>query len=199
MTPLRFGLFPGAFNPPTNAHVTLIRAAAAHVHRVVAVIPRTFPHKTYTDASLEQRIEMLEAVRPGVGFDIRTTRGGLFIEIAREFREGSPQDLDLWFICGRDAAERIVGWDYGQPEAITGMLEEFGLLVAARQGEFAPPPRLAHRIRRLEIPPGLDDISGTEVRGRIVRGEPWEHLVPPAAVPLVRRYYGPPRGQSKSG
>jgi nicotinic acid mononucleotide adenylyltransferase len=31
MTPLRLGLFPAAFNPPTNAHAALIRAAAAQV------------------------------------------------------------------------------------------------------------------------------------------------------------------------
>lgn len=197
MARLRLGLFPAAFNPPTNAHTALIRAAAGHVDRVVAVMPRNFPHKTYGDISLEHRVEMIEAVRPDVGFDIRITREGLFIDIAREFRAASPGDLDLWFICGRDAAERIVGWDYGRPGAITGMLNEFGLLVAARRGEYVPPPQLAHRIRRLEGPPGIEDISGTEVRRRIQCGEPWEHLVPTAAVPLVRRFYGPLPARSK--
>ena len=123
---------------------------------------------------------MLEAAAPDTGFEVRVTEGGLFIEIARELKRES--DGELWFICGRDAAERIVEWDYGHPQAIHHMLDEFGLLVAERQGRYEPRPELAHRIRHLQVSPEIGEISSTEVRSRIARGERWEHLVPPAAV-----------------
>ena len=69
------------------------------------------------------------------------------------------------------------------------MLEEFGLLVAARQGEFAIPPHFSHKVRPLLMNDGFDDVSATEVRRRIAAGEPWEHLVPPEILTLVRQIY----------
>jgi hypothetical protein len=75
-------------------------------------------------------------------------------------------------LCGRDAAERIVHWDYGAPGAIEKMLEEFSLLVAARRGEYVPPPSLAHAIGRLELDGEFDHVSASEVRRRIAAGEP---------------------------
>ena len=95
----------------------------------------------------------------------------------------------LDFVCGRDAAERIAGWDYGRADAFPEMLREVGLLVAARRGEFEPPEPLRAAIRRLESPEEFDDVSASEVRRRIARGETWEHLVPDEIVAMVRRVY----------
>jgi nicotinate (nicotinamide) nucleotide adenylyltransferase len=188
--PRRIAIFPGSFNPPTTAHVALIQAAARHADRVVAVLPRAFPHKTYDGPTLHQRIAMLQAIGPHPSFDVQVTERGLFIDIAREFREQRPED-DFWFVCGRDAAQRIVEWDYGRPGAVEEMLREFGLLVAARQGEYTPPPHIAHRVQSLVVPAGLSEVSATEVRARIQRGDEWRHLVPEPVVPLVSRYYAP--------
>jgi nicotinic acid mononucleotide adenylyltransferase len=44
-------------------------------------------------------------------------------------------------------------------------------------------------MRRLELPGEFDHVSATEVRTRIARGEPWEHLVPPAIRGRVREIY----------
>jgi hypothetical protein len=91
-------------------------------------------------------------------------------------------------LCGRDAAERIIGWDYGSPNAVAGMLREFELLVAARQGVFAPPPEFAAAIRCLDAGE-LDAVSATEVRERAARGDVWEHLVPEGARAFARSIY----------
>src|SRR5690242_20208760 len=110
--PRRLGVFPGTFNPPTRAHVALARAALASVDEVVFVLPREFPHKTFEGASFEDRVRMLEAALAGEPrFSIAASRGGLFIEIARECREAYGAETGLYFLCGRDAAERIVDWD----------------------------------------------------------------------------------------
>ncbi len=190
MTMTRLGILAGAFNPVTRAHLALIDAAVAAarplVDHVVCVVPRAYPHKEFHGAALEQRLEMLHAARGQ--YDVELTDGGLFIEIARELRARHP-DAESWFLCGRDAAERIINWDYGDAGPIDRLLDEFGLLVAARQGEYTPPDRLRHRVRPLPIPPGFDHHSSSEVRRRISAGEAWEHLVPESIEQLVRRIY----------
>jgi nicotinate-nucleotide adenylyltransferase len=176
----------GGFNPVTRAHLALVDAALATVDDVVCVVPRVYPHKEFHGASLEDRLEMLR--RAGGGHRVEVTGRGLFIDIARELREAQP-DAEIHFICGRDAAERIVGWDYGEPGAISRILKEFQLLVASRQGDYSPPEHLRHRVQALRLASGFDEISSTEVRRRIAAGEPWEHLVPETIVELVRRIY----------
>jgi nicotinic acid mononucleotide adenylyltransferase len=113
----------------------------------------------------------------------------LFIEIARECRLEYGVGVELHFLCGRDAAERMIHWDYGEPSAIERMLDEFSLLVAARQGRYEAPGHLAHRIGELTVARDLDEISSTEVRERIRGAQAWEHLVPPAIHDEVRRIY----------
>ena len=122
-------------------------------------------------------------------FRVERTEGGLFIEIAREMRQREP-DSEVCFVCGRDVAERILNWDYGEAGFAEGMLKEFGLLVAARQGEFLAPERFKGRVVPLRLNGDFDEVSSSEVRRRIEAGEPWEHLVPEEIVDLVREVYG---------
>jgi len=188
--PSHIGILPGAFNPVTVAHLALARAALARVDEVVFVLPRTFPHKEYAGAGIETRGALLVALAAGTAsFSVACTDGGLFIEIARECRVAYGGSVGMSLLCGRDAAERMVHWDYGAPGAIEKMLEEFSLLVAARRGEYVPPPSLAHAIGRLELDGEFDHVSASEVRQRIAAGEQWEHLVPAAVRDRVRRQY----------
>jgi nicotinate-nucleotide adenylyltransferase len=189
LVPRRLGILSGAFNPTTLAHLALARAAMHDVDEVLFILPRRQPHKVYDGASFDERMEMLQLAARDPQFSIASTEGGLFIEIAQECRDVYG-DAALSFLCGRDAAERIVNWDYGDPAAFARMLDEFDLRVAARGGAYDPPPGLAHRIHPLAMTSGYDEHSATQVRERIARGEPWEHLVAEAIVPLVRRIYG---------
>jgi nicotinate-nucleotide adenylyltransferase len=187
--PSRLGVFPGSFNPPTVAHLALARAALRHVDEVVFVLPRVFPHKNYRGATFDERLELLGLATAGESaFAVASSHGGLFLEIAGECRKAYGSDIQLSFLCGRDAAERIVGWDYGRPHAAAEMLREFTLLVAARNGSYEPPAEHSHAVRPIEVR-GCDEISATEVRDRIARGEPWEHLVPESIRGSVARIY----------
>jgi nicotinate-nucleotide adenylyltransferase len=184
------GVFPGTFNPPTRAHVALARAALGRVDEVVFVLPRVFPHKPYEGASFEERVRMLEGALAGEPrFSIAASGGGLFIEIARECRAAYGPDTEIFVLCGRDAAERTVNWDYGRPGAIEEQLREYRLLVAPRQGEYAAPPALAGRVETIEVEGGYDEVSASRVREHILHGEPWEDLVPGPIVEIVRRVY----------
>jgi len=186
----RYGILPGAFNPPTEAHLALARAALTVVDHVIFVLPRTMPHKDYSGVSFKQRLELLRQVTAEDSrFFVAHTAGGLFIEIARELRSVLPEGAQLHFLCGRDAAERIVNWRYETPEAFGQMLTEFSLLVAPRDGDYLIPERHAASIANIPLAPAYQVMSATEVRRHISEGRHWEHLVPFSIREHVRLLY----------
>jgi nicotinate-nucleotide adenylyltransferase len=185
----RLGILPGAFNPPTTAHLALAEAAG-HLDQVVFVLPRELPHKTYAGVNFEERMSLLlAAVAHEPRFAVASSDGGLFVEIAGECREAYGPAIQLSFLCGRDAAERIVNWNYGAPDAFLKMLDGFEMLVASRNGNYAPPDPLKHRIHALELNENCDHIAATEVRKRIGHDDSWRDLVPPSIAAEVKRLY----------
>lgn len=189
--PASLGILPGAFHPPTRAHLALARAAldSGETQEVLFVLPENFPHKEYDSVHLERRIEMLQAsTMMDARFSIGVTTGGLFLEIARDCRR-HYSEARLRFLCGADAAERIVSWDYGDLPAIEEQLREYELLVAARGWSYEPPAELRNSITSLAVMEDVDGISSTEVRERIRRGVEWRHLVPEAIHDLIARNY----------
>ena len=187
--PRALGILAGSFNPPTVAHLELARAAGERVDEILCVVPREFPHKEYFGATLDQRLEMLAAAGFGVPHSIATTERGLFVEIAQECMRHYDAGTRLYFVCGRDAAERILNWAYGRAGVVEDMLREFELLVAPRGGAFEPPEAFRNRIHSLAAVGAHEAVSSTDVRERIARGEPWEHLVPEGIVERVREIY----------
>ncbi len=178
----RIGILAGAFNPPTVAHLALARSALKHVDETLFLLPRTFPHKSFVGAPLNARVEMLCALAAEEPrFSVAISEGGLFFDMARECRGHYGRGVRISFLCGRDAAERILTWDYGGRISVDEMLREFDLLVAARRGEFAPPLPTRHAIERIYLPEKFDEVSSTEVRRRMAKGLEWRHLVPEAA------------------
>jgi nicotinate (nicotinamide) nucleotide adenylyltransferase len=188
--PERVAVFPGAYNPPTVAHLEIARAAAEWADEVLWVIPRAFPHKQFDGAPLEARCRMLAAlVKEQPGFSAATSEGGLYAEIADEARAHFGEHTEIALVCGRDAAQRLVEWDYGDPDFVDRMLARYHLLVAARRGEYQPLERHRHRIGTLTLPSALDLISSSEVRRRIENGDDWRDLVPPSIHEHVRAVY----------
>jgi len=189
--PARLGILPGAFHPPTRAHLALASAAvdSGEADEVLFVMPVSQPHKLYENVTLDDRIQLLlAAVKNGSQFSVALTNGGLFLEISRECREHYP-DSALRFLCGRDTAERIVNWRYDAHPPIEQQLEEYELLVAPRQGVFDPPAHLCRAIAHLPVESHFDEVSSTQVRERIASGESWAHLVPPEIIEKVRDFY----------
>ena len=186
--PAKLAILPGAFNPPTRAHLAMAEAALGIVDEVLFALPRAFPHKPYSGAGFESRVELLRAALAGYSrFSLGATEGGLFVEMAREARAVYGEHTELFLLCGRDAAERIVHWDYGAGVSFQEQLEEFQLLVASRGGPYEPPPELEHRVRSITLPPEVEAISSSEIRRRIQRQEPWRDLAPESIVPLIER------------
>ena len=188
---MRLGVLPGSFNPPTRAHVALAEAALAHCDEILFVLPRALPHKEYRGVGFEDRLRLLNAaVGAHPRFAAAASDGGLFLEIAGECREAYGNAVEIAFLCGRDAAERIVEWKYEREEMLAEMFEQFSLLVARRQGEYVAPRRLASRIRCLDIDALWDAVSATDVRERLASGLNWRELVPEHIAQDVERVYG---------
>jgi nicotinate-nucleotide adenylyltransferase len=177
----RVGIFPGAFNPVTRAHLALAQAARDQhsLDQVVFLLPRVFPHKGFEGASFEERVSMLESALAGdAAFAISTGEGGLVIELVQSLRAACGEKVEIFVLCGRDAAERFAGWDYGGLPAFSEQLELFQVLVGSREGEYNIPPEYAGRIRLVRMPPGYDEHSSSAVREAMDAGQPWEHLIP---------------------
>ncbi len=190
--PKKLAVLASAFHPPTRAHLALARAAidSQYADQVLFVVPGVLPHKHYDNVGLQQRLELvLAATADDPRFSTAVSEGGLFLEIARECRPCYPSSPGIAFLCGRDAAERIVAWDYGAGPSIEEQLREFSLLVAPRGGAYIPPVTLRHAIRELPLSPEFEEVSATEVRDRIARGEPWRHLVPESIAETIEALY----------
>jgi nicotinic acid mononucleotide adenylyltransferase len=168
----------------------MARAALRYADEVIWLLPRTFPHKSFEGAGFDQRIEMLRSIaQTEPGFSVAVTDGGLYFEMADEARASFGPDPEIMLLCGRDAAERIAGWDYGEPGVFDAMVDRYPLLVAERAGEYLPDARHAGRVIRVTMDGDFSEVSSTELRGRLSRGEPWRHLVPDEVAGMAERIY----------
>ncbi len=185
----RLALLPGSFHPITKAHLELARAALPLVDHLWFVLPRSFPHKSYDQVSMRDRLELIRAAIDDPRMGAVISEGGLFIEMVRECRRRFPSLGQIFVVCGRDAAERIVGWNYDGVEPIEEQLTEYELLVAARQGEYVPPEHLVHRIHPVSLSKSYDEISSTALREKVRLGENWREYTPAAIQDRVRELY----------
>lgn len=166
------GLLGGRFDPPHNGHVALARAALGQlpIDRLVVLVAERPGHEDAV-ASPEDRRRMARAAFEGLGevvldphaFTVDAVRGGRF--------------GDAYFIVGADQAAAFPTWK--EPDEILRWVQ---LAVGTRSGyegavtfDFASP-----------------DISGTDIRERVARGEPIDELVPPAVARIIeeRGLYG---------
>src|SRR5438034_11701211 len=94
--PSKLAILPGAFNPPTRAHLAMAEAALSVADEVLFVLPRAFPHKEYSGAAFDMRVAWLQAalaVNPR--FSLAAAERGLFIDIAREAGDDYGQATEL--------------------------------------------------------------------------------------------------------
>jgi nicotinate-nucleotide adenylyltransferase len=193
----RLGILSAAFNPITRAHVALAQSAYQHyqLHEVLFVLPITQPHKAIHDAPIEARLQMIAiAMQGNPAYSIGLCTHGLFIDIGRAVEAAYPPQTRLWFITGRDAAERILTWSYPDPAQTLGELfTRAELLVADREGSFVLPDTPvvrghASHIHHLPLPAEYSHVSATEIRLRLARGEEVSDIVPPPVLSYIQEH-----------
>jgi nicotinate-nucleotide adenylyltransferase len=159
------GLLGGRFDPPHNGHVALARAALEQlpIDRLVVLVAERPGHQDAI-AGAEDRLRMAEAAFEGLG-EVQLDPHPYTVDAVRGGRFG-----DAFFIVGADQAAAFDTWK--DPDEILRWVE---LAVGTRSGyegavtfDFESP-----------------DISGSDLRERIARGEPIDELVPPAVARII--------------
>lgn len=187
----RLAVFPGAFNPPTRAHEAMALAALAHADEVVLTLAARMPHKQMALDEVERRVEWMRLLAEcDERVSVAVSDGGLFVEMAREARAASGIE-QVSIVCGRDAAERAIGWDYGDAPTFEEQLREFTLLVAPRMGHIAIPEPMIGSVTLLDLDEQLQSLSSTEARLLIQKGTRWQDLVPERIADVLLRSSDP--------
>ena len=193
----RLGVLGGAYNPITRAHLLLARYSREQfgLDEIIFVLPKILPNKPLVGVSVEQRLEMMRLGISGIPYiSLGVCSHGLFLDICTALQEIYPQKPEIFFITGRDAAERILTWPYDDPAAaLAKMFASFQFLVFQRQGQFNLPEnslaqQYLNRIHPLEMQESLDKVSSTEVRRRMSQGRPISELVPPEVAGFIQKH-----------
>jgi nicotinate-nucleotide adenylyltransferase len=193
----RLGVLGGAYNPITRAHLLLARCSKEQfkLHEIIFVLPKTLPNKPVVDTSVEQRLEMMRlgtTDAPYISLGLCTH--GLFLDICAALQKVYLQSPEIFFITGRDAAERIINWTYPDPaEALAHMFASFQLLVFEREGQLQLREnplikQYSTRIHTLRLSENIDHISSTEVRQRMLSGRSINNLVPERVAAFVKSH-----------
>lgn len=183
------GLFGGAFDPPHNGHVELIRAAMTRfgLERLVVLPTGEAPHKPVeTDA--ETRFRLAEAAfgdLPGVELsrhELERDGPSWTLDTARWAAEAFDDPI---FLVGADEFCDFLSWK--EPE---GVLEAVRLGVASRPG--FPTERVDSVLHELRRPERVElftiepvPVESRTLRAMVARGEPIDGLVPPGVARLV--------------
>jgi nicotinate-nucleotide adenylyltransferase len=159
------GLLGGRFDPPHNGHVALARAALEQlpIDRLVVLVAARPGHAAAV-ASAEDRLRMAEAAFEGVG-EVVLDPHAYTVDAVRGGRFG-----DAYFIVGADQAAAFRGWK--DPDEILRWVQ---LAVGTRSGHEGA----------VTFDFDSPDISGTDIRDRVARGEPIDDVVPPAVARIV--------------
>lgn len=195
----RVGVFGGAFDPPHNAHVGLVRAALAQLDLAEL---RIFPtgqawHKERALSSADDRLAMARLAFDGhantVVDDREIARSGptYTLDTLRELRREQPA-AQLVLIMGADQASSLPRWHGWEEILATAIISvAFRATSTGSSGSFDPgtlpslPP--GARFEKLELPPM--DTSATDIRARAARGEDLDGLVPPAVARYIDRHH----------
>lgn len=179
-------MFGGTFDPIHKAHVDIGRAAVtqAYLDRLLFVVAGDPPHKRdATYAPAEDRFRMVEAaLAEETGMEasrIELDRNGpsYTADTLSLLHEQHPH-AKLFLVLGMDALADLPHWR--GPERILSLAR---LLVVPRPGEWNVPQAVRGHFDMLRFE--QTEISSTEVRRRIVAGEPIEPFLPPAVFRLI--------------
>src|SRR5262249_25046739 len=194
-------VIPGAYNPPTCAHLALADAALDRGFDAVLFSLGTVTlDKRETGLPLPERLQLLAEIAKGrQRLGVVLQNRGLYAEQA-EALSALPGVDQLTFVVGMDKIEQIFDPGYYRDfaAALERLFASARLLVAAR-GDLdrrafeariiaGPERRFADRIDWLGLDPRWRQLSASAVRERLARGDvPSEWLPEPVERYLRRR------------
>jgi len=205
----RPGIFASSFNPPTLAHVELMRRAALafSLDETVALAGLANADKESYESRLEDRLRMLDlAFERARHTSVALSSHAYFVDVLDALLRVYPGETDLHFIVGFDTFERVLDREdkytgryhrefASREHALDHLLAHSRLIVAGRKGAgeaevrallAREPARLAERILYLDFPAHLGERSATEVRSLARAGRPVGGLVPASVAEYIK-------------
>jgi nicotinate-nucleotide adenylyltransferase len=173
----------GTFDPPQNGHLALARAAMEQLPvDPLLVLVAEHPGHREVVADAKTRLRLAQAAFAELPAEVVLDPNAFTVDAVRGGRFG-----EAIFVVGADEGAAFPTWK--EPEEV---LRWVRLAVGTRSGY--PPPDLARygdRVLAFEL--DSPQVSSSEVRGRITRGEPIGDLVPApvaAAIDELNLYHG---------
>jgi nicotinate-nucleotide adenylyltransferase len=186
----RVAIFGGSFDPPHRAHVELARTALRALPLdEVRWIPAGHPWQKMRAITAAAHREAM--VRLAIDGEPRFVLDRIELE-----RSGPSVTLDT--VVALQAAEPGAEWvlliggdQYANLHTWRGweeLLDRVTLAVAQRPGVPQPPDERVLRHRHRVVPLPMLDISSTEIRQRVARGQGIDELVPPAVARYIDQH-----------
>ena len=184
----------GSFNPIHHGHLICARAAAesSGFERILLIPSSQPPHKpgSLDLAAAADRLAMTHAAVAGNalfavdGQEIGRSGPSFTIDTVRALKRAGMGRVN-WLI-GADLLPQLLSWH--EPEAL---LEEADFWVMQRPGSEIDWDSLSPALRalreRLVVAPMID-ISGTDIRRRVGRGESIDFLTPPPVIAYIEEH-----------
>lgn len=184
------GVLGGTFDPIHVGHLVLTEQVREkfQLERVIFIPCASPPHKTEQElSSTRDRFEMTKLALEGSPFffvsDIELKREGLSytVETLRELKE-LYKDSEIYFLTGSDVLNEITTWK--DPEEIYKLAK---IVIGIRPGfdKFDPENHFAKKSIIINIT-GID-ISSTQIREKVRKGESIKYLVPSKVEEYIRK------------
>jgi len=202
----RLGIFPASFNPPTQAHLALIRKARrlGNLDEMLVLLDVQAMDKSIIGAGLEDRVLMLERVfQRDLKVSIGVSNRGLFVEKLTPLRAAYPSPVVFTFIVGFDTIVRVMDKRYysNRDKTLGRLFGQCEFLVANREGkekhsfekflgrEENRPYR--DKVSFITLPSRFSFVSSSLIRENLQEGKPVRDWVPSVVLRFImqRRLY----------
>ncbi|MDQ7832887.1 MAG: nicotinate-nucleotide adenylyltransferase [Desulfovibrionaceae bacterium] len=173
------GVIHGRFQVLHNDHLAYLLDGASRCRHLVVGVTNPDPFLTAPDVSDPSRSD--PANNPLTYYQ----RQRLVRDVLREAFGGIGRDPESFTVVPLPINRPELYRYYVPMDAVffLSIYDDWG----RRKREFFLSLGLAVEVMR-EVPPQEKGLSATRVRGLMVQGGPWEHLVPPAAVRLMKEW-----------
>jgi len=194
----RLGIFPASFNPPTLAHLSLIRKARrlGNLDEMLVLLDAQAMDKCIIGAGLEDRVMMLKRLfqrdpRVSIGISNR----GLFVEKLEPLRALYPSPIVFTFIVGFDTIVRVMdkGYYSNREKTLDRLFGQCEFLVANREEKekhsfediFSREENQPYRdkVSFITLPSRFSHISSSLIRENLQEGKSVQDGLP---VPILR-------------
>lgn len=198
----RLGIFPASFNPPTMAHLALIREAkkASCLDEILVLLDIHAMDKAPVEAKFEDRLRMVRLVfQKDPKISIGLSNRGLFLEKLEPLRKRYASPVEFFFIVGFDTILRVMDRKYykSHHRALDRLFRESRFLVANRGDQEKEDFRKFFKERGngkylggvsyLTLPKRFTFLSASLVRNRVSKHEPITDLVPASILRFIRK------------